>query len=92
MSSESLIASTTQFQTLLIAFVLIVAVIYFFIELRRIDMRISSLEGTMRKILNEGIPPHQPSAANNQSQSPMTIINIHQLTHKRTRHNQHLLN
>ena len=35
MGNDSLIASTTQFQTLLIALVLIVAVIYFFIELRK---------------------------------------------------------
>ena len=53
MSSESFISSTTQFQTLLIALVLIVAVIYFFIELRRIDNRISNLEVSVKKILTD---------------------------------------
>ena len=51
MSSESFIASTTQFQTLLIAFVLIVAVIYFFIEFRRVDMRVSVIDN-LKKLMN----------------------------------------
>lgn len=47
-----IIESTNQFQTLLIALVLIVAVVYFFIELRRIESRINGLEVGMRKIVN----------------------------------------
>ena len=53
MTTDSFIASTTQFQTLLIALVLIVAVIYFFIELRRIDNRISNLEVSVKKIFTD---------------------------------------
>lgn len=53
MGNDSLIASTTQFQTLLIALVLIVAVIYFFIELRRVDSRISSLETSIKNLNND---------------------------------------
>ena len=53
MANDSLIASTTQFQTLLIALVLIVAVIYFFIELRRVDSRISSLETSIKNLINQ---------------------------------------
>ena len=53
MGNESLIASTTQFQTLLIALVLIVAVIYFFIELRRVDGRISYLEASIKNLMND---------------------------------------
>ena len=53
MGNDSLIASTTQFQTLLIALVLIVAVIYFFIELRRVDSRISSLETSIKNLIND---------------------------------------
>ena len=53
MGTDSLIASTTQFQTLLIALVLIVAVIYFFIELRRVDSRISSLETSIKNLIND---------------------------------------
>ena len=53
MTTESIIASSTHIQTLLIAFVLIVSVIYFFIELRRIDMRMNSLETTVRKVIND---------------------------------------
>ena len=52
MGNDSLIASTTQFQTLLIALVLSVAVIYFFIELRRVDSRISSLETSIKNLIN----------------------------------------
>ena len=52
MESESIIASTTQFQTLLIAFVLIVAVIYFFIEIRRLDMKVTVLETNVKKMTN----------------------------------------
>ena len=50
MEAESIIASTTQFQTLLIAFVLIVAVIYFFIEIRRLDMKVTVLETNFKKM------------------------------------------
>jgi hypothetical protein len=50
MSGESIITSTAQFQTLLIAFVLIVAVIYFFIELRRVDMRFTAIEDTLNNL------------------------------------------
>jgi uncharacterized protein YoxC len=53
MAVDSLIASTTQFQTLLIALVLIVAVIYFFIELRRVDSRINFLETSLKKLMND---------------------------------------
>ena len=53
MTTESIIASSTHIQTLLIAFVLIVSVIYFFIELRRIDMRMNSVETTVRKVIND---------------------------------------
>jgi len=53
MGNDSLIASTTQFQTLLIALVLIVAVIYFFIELRRVDSRISSIETSIKNLIND---------------------------------------
>ena len=52
MEAESVIASTTQFQTLLIAFVLIVAVIYFFIEMRRLDMKVSVIEANVKKMMN----------------------------------------
>jgi hypothetical protein len=52
MEAESIIASTTQFQTLLIAFVLIVAVIYFFIEIRRLDMKVTVLETNLKKMTN----------------------------------------
>ena len=53
MQMDSIVASTTQFQTLLIAFVLIVAVIYFFIEMRRVDMRISVLDADVKKLMNQ---------------------------------------
>ena len=53
MGNDSLIASTTQFQTLLIALVLIIAVIYFFIELRRVDSRISSIETSIKNLIND---------------------------------------
>ena len=52
MDTESIITSTTQFQTLLIAFVLIVAVIYFFIEIRRLDMKVTLLETNLKKMVN----------------------------------------
>ena len=59
-----IIESTNQFQTLLIALVLIVAVVYFFIELRRIESRINGLEVGMRKIVNStqvrNTPPEKP--------------------------------
>ena len=41
---SQLIESTNQFQTLLIAFVLIVAIVYFFLELRKVEIKMSSLD------------------------------------------------
>ena len=64
MAGENVVASTNQFQTLLIAFVLIVAVVYFFIETRRFDMRISQIEKNIKKIL-QNPPPLPPRSGDN---------------------------
>ena len=77
MGNESIIASTTQFQTLLIALVLIVAVIYFFIELRRVDSRISSLETSIKNLIN-GNHINGKTEANNETKTDFikqTILN-----------------
>ena len=47
---SQLIESTNQFQTLLIAFVLIVAIVYFFLELRKVEIKMSSLEELVLKL------------------------------------------
>ena len=64
MAGENVVASTNQFQTLLIAFVLIVAVVYFFIETRRFDMRITQIEKNIKKIL-QNPPPLPPRSDDN---------------------------
>ena len=52
MGTDSLIASTTQFQTLLIGFSINCTRYLFFIELRRVDSRISSLETSIKNLIN----------------------------------------
>ena len=47
---NQLIESTNQFQTLLIAFVLIVAIVYFFLELRKVEIKIGSLDDLVLKL------------------------------------------
>ena len=73
MTNENVVASTSQFQTLLIAFVLIVSVIYFFIEIRRFDMRVNSLEKMVKKLMNSSQTITRENTRENTDTNSITI-------------------